>query len=521
MTDLDDSLRRLARHLHGAAATAAAATAAASRQEAANTAAATLASHLAASNPHSQYVLAAALAELIDDRVAALLVEGANVTLTYDDTAGTLTIAASGGASAGLPWIVVTDYGAVGDGTTDDSAAVQDAVDAYNAAGGGVLYFPAGIYTTSGGYTLSKPGLILGDGCAEPNAATWVSAVSCTSATAKLFTVAHDGVTFRGLHLRNTAGSTPTAGAAISAETTADGLRIDACSVRGFYINVDLVDGAEGYITDSSFYSPVLYGLKVRHVDLVDAGDHGIVNCQFIAETHNATAAIRWESGGGLRLVGCKINARGSARFTYGLDASFGSGVETTVLIVTGGSFENTTSNQIRIVVASGAIFGLVTVAGCEFAQYGYSQPAILVNSAGVFDQITVAACVMRADSSSAAAISLTGVDGAAIGPVTIEGYASRLAQSGCAGVVDLQAGGDPTLGGDLSGTASAAVVEALQGNPVSSAAPAAGDVLTWDGAQWESAAPASGGGYSILTNGDLSSPELVFADGDVILVPL
>jgi hypothetical protein len=41
------------------------------------------------------------LNELIDDRVAALLVQGANITLSYDDTTGQLTVtgAASGGAS--------------------------------------------------------------------------------------------------------------------------------------------------------------------------------------------------------------------------------------------------------------------------------------------------------------------------------------------------------------------------------------------------------------------------------------
>lgn len=40
-------------------------------------------------------------AEAIDDRVASLLVAGANVTLTYNDVANTLTIAASGGGGGG------------------------------------------------------------------------------------------------------------------------------------------------------------------------------------------------------------------------------------------------------------------------------------------------------------------------------------------------------------------------------------------------------------------------------------
>jgi hypothetical protein len=44
----------------------------------------------------------------------------------------------------------VTLYGAFGDGSTDDSDAIQDATNACAAAGGGVVYFPPGTYITSG-----------------------------------------------------------------------------------------------------------------------------------------------------------------------------------------------------------------------------------------------------------------------------------------------------------------------------------------------------------------------------------
>lgn len=49
--------------------------------------------------------------EAVDDRVAALLVQGSGITLTYNDAAGTLTVAATGGSSD--PWTYVklgTDF---------------------------------------------------------------------------------------------------------------------------------------------------------------------------------------------------------------------------------------------------------------------------------------------------------------------------------------------------------------------------------------------------------------------------
>lgn len=46
-------------------------------------------------------------------------------------------------------WYVVKDFGAVGDGATDDTAAIQAAVDACDAAGGGVVFFPPGTYNVT------------------------------------------------------------------------------------------------------------------------------------------------------------------------------------------------------------------------------------------------------------------------------------------------------------------------------------------------------------------------------------
>ena len=63
----------------------------------------------------------------------------------------------TGGGSGGLGYFNVRDYGAVGDGTTDDRAAIQAAIDAAKPTGG-VVYFPDGFYRISAGLVLSYAG---------------------------------------------------------------------------------------------------------------------------------------------------------------------------------------------------------------------------------------------------------------------------------------------------------------------------------------------------------------------------
>lgn len=50
----------------------------------------------------------------------------------------------------------VRQFGAAGDGTTNDTPAIQAAIDAANAAGGGIVYFPPGTYATTTGITLGN-----------------------------------------------------------------------------------------------------------------------------------------------------------------------------------------------------------------------------------------------------------------------------------------------------------------------------------------------------------------------------
>lgn len=57
----------------------------------------------------------------------------------------------------------VKDFGAKGDGVTDDTAAIQAAIDSVNAAGGGRIYLPSGTYLVSSIITTYKYISIIGE----------------------------------------------------------------------------------------------------------------------------------------------------------------------------------------------------------------------------------------------------------------------------------------------------------------------------------------------------------------------
>jgi hypothetical protein len=58
----------------------------------------------------------------------------------------------------------VMDYGALGNGSHDDTTAIQTASTACNAAGGGILYFPVGTYKITGAVTVTRLVNVLGAG---------------------------------------------------------------------------------------------------------------------------------------------------------------------------------------------------------------------------------------------------------------------------------------------------------------------------------------------------------------------
>ncbi|CAM3298266.1 glycosyl hydrolase family 28-related protein [Occultella aeris] len=69
----------------------------------------------------------------------------------------------------------VRDFGALGDGSTDDTQAFRDTVAAVAAAGGGRMHVPAGVYMISGPVYLTSDMVLAGDGDASVIRATLTS----------------------------------------------------------------------------------------------------------------------------------------------------------------------------------------------------------------------------------------------------------------------------------------------------------------------------------------------------------
>ena len=80
----------------------------------------------------------------------------------YEDGRPIYTFYATPGPAAAVgPVFNVVDYGATGDGVTDDTAALQATINAAVAAGGGVVLLPSGVYSTSAALVLSGNNIIL------------------------------------------------------------------------------------------------------------------------------------------------------------------------------------------------------------------------------------------------------------------------------------------------------------------------------------------------------------------------
>lgn len=260
----------------------------------------------------------------------------------------------------------VRAYGATGDGVTDDAAAIQTALDALDAAGGGMLFFPPGQYNVSTQIDVPSDVVLCGVG--------YSSRIHMTANDTKTFQVtAEANVGFERLLLTSGGTSTTAGNGAIHLGLSSLGNGADDCWVSHCWI-----EGAQqcGITIDSKSNRCSVTGCLID-----SAGEEGIyaLGADTILEgngiTNSADGGIK-ARGTNQVIVGNRISGATSSGVLF---TDPGVGGVTAANVITGSG-----SDGIRVAgdATDHAIIGNYVEASSQSADNTHSN--ISIDGAGV-----------------------------------------------------------------------------------------------------------------------------------------
>lgn len=280
--------------------------------------------------------------------------------VTSADNGGTIIIDSSSRRwyrqTLGLP-INCRWFGCKGDGSTDDTTAMQAAI-TFVAAHGAELFVPWGTFLISTVLTVTAGCRISGSSRVQ-----CVILLNTNSMTGISITTAAP-VTIDGLQISPNTGVTGTTGISIapsSPQNTESTLRdlqlinlgtgVSATNAGAFtFDNLDIID-----------YT--VAGIVIQNTTAPDQGDSVISNSYIQADPSNTTSpGVQANSSGGLKIVGTKFL---SGLYGYAMELL---NVVTGDLLITGCSFEGQVGAGISLAQQTGGgTFHSVEITGCQF----------------------------------------------------------------------------------------------------------------------------------------------------------
>lgn len=320
--------------------------------------------------------------------------------ITVDDTDPANPIVAST-ADSSLDWVNVLDYGAVGDGTADDTAEIQAALDA--TPQGGVCYFPVPSVRYKITAALNVPHMmrICGGGSYLGRYTQIYQATANTSAFISSSTNGQHTV-FEGLAIEGQTGG-QTSGAAIN---TSQSVIVSRCLIYGF--RDGLLVTVDNISTDQAYYCDVehsLFGNATRAGIRLD----GIVNnfTWMSCRADGNDVGVQVVGGPfGLRFYGGTFENNNIGLDIDGNDTT--TGQDTAGVIVSGCYFEQAdTKTDIRI--GNGSEVRSVRIEGCPFIKSGLSGTGWHILATNV-DGLTITDCEFTSSSAVSASGAATGV---------------------------------------------------------------------------------------------------------------
>lgn len=324
--------------------------------------------------------------------------------------------------SSGLNLINVTNYGATGNGSTDDTASLNAAIADRNANPGKMLYFPAGTYKITSALTaISSSGIIFGDGnvgyayAEGAGRSSGASVIQLNAGTGVALTISAADALLMGMVIRNRNGTTPTAGAgvaytyAVAASDPAGKLDLESVTIDGFYDDVDYQGGTFWTMRDCQIGNAVRYGLRIRNVANTDWGMWSLTNNYFWTandRSYKTAAALRLEGSGGGKIMGCNwVGGTGSAA-SMDRDIDIVGDGTTSSLTVANCALENWGINAVRSVGAwPGMAFSNLEVSRYSPANTTGSAFSITTNN-----DVIITNCVLSNGGGTGTAIVLSSV---------------------------------------------------------------------------------------------------------------